>query len=211
MREKRVLVTGFDPFGGEKINPSYEAVKRLPERIAGAEIIRMEIPTVFSKSTEMIEQAIDRYQPDLVISVGQAGGRSCVTIERVAINLAEAHIPDNEGEKPDGVPIQKAGAPAYYATIPVKAMVQNVRNHGIPCHISYSSGTFVCNSVMYQVLHLAEIRYPHMRAGFIHVPFSAGQAVEKPAGTPFMSLDMIVESLKYAIEAAVTVPEDIQA
>ncbi|EOS79918.1 pyroglutamyl-peptidase I [Dorea sp. 5-2] len=205
----KVLVTGFDPFGGEAVNPAFEAVKLLPDEIAGAEIIKLEIPTVFSKCGPAVEAGIQKYEPDVVINVGQAGGRSCVTIEQVAINLAEARIPDNDGEQPSDEPIQKDGAPAYYATIPVKAIVKNVRDHGIPCHISYTAGTYVCNCIMYNVLHMAATKYSNIRAGFIHVPFAAQQAVEKPNGTPFMSLEMIADSLKYAIEATVKNKEDI--
>ena len=205
----KVLVTGFDPFGGEAVNPAFEAVKMLPDEIAGAEIIKLEIPTVFSKCGPAVEAGIQKYEPDVVINVGQAGGRSCVTIEQVAVNLAEARIPDNDGEQPSDEPVQKDGAPAYYATIPVKAIVKNIRDHGIPCHISYTAGTYVCNCIMYNVLHMAATKYSNIRAGFIHVPFAAQQAVEKPNGTPFMSLEMIADSLKYAIEAAVKNEEDI--
>lgn len=206
----KVLVTGFDPFGGEAVNPAFEAVKLLPDEIAGAQIIKLEIPTVFSKSGPAVEEGIKEYEPDVVINVGQAGGRSCVTIEQVAINLAEARIPDNAGEQPSDEPLQKDGEPAYYATIPVKAIVKNIRDHGIPCHISYTAGTYVCNCVMYNVLHMAKTKYPNIRAGFIHVPFAAEQVVEKPNGTPFMSLEMIAKSLEYAIEAAVKNEADIK-
>jgi pyroglutamyl-peptidase I len=205
----KVLVTGFDPFGGEAVNPAFEAVKLLPCEIAGAEIIKLEIPTVFSKCGPAVEAGIQKYEPDIVINVGQAGGRSCVTVEQVAVNLAEARIPDNDGEQPSGEPVQKDGAPAYYPTIPVKAIVKNVRDHGIPCHISYTAGTYVCNCIMYNVLHMAATKYSNIRAGFIHVPFAAQQAVGKPNGTPFMSLEMIADSLKYAIEAAVKNEKDI--
>lgn len=205
----KVLITGFAPFGGESINPAFEAVKLLPEDIKGAEVIKLEIPTVFAASGPAVEEGIRKYQPDVIINVGQAGGRSCVTIERIAINLIEASIPDNDGKQPLGEPIQPEGKPAYYATIPVKAIVKNIRDHKIPCHMSYTAGTYVCNSVMYNVLHMAAERYPHIRAGFIHVPFAAEQAVTKPNGTPFMSLEMIAKSLEYAIEAIVENAEDI--
>lgn len=207
----KVLVTGFDPFGGEAVNPAYEAVKMLPDTIAGAEIVKLEIPTVFSKSGPAVEAGIEKYQPDIVINVGQAGGRSCVTIEKVAVNLAEARISDNAGEQPMGEPLQADGAPAYYPTIPVNAMIKNVRDHKIPCHASYSAGTYVCNCVMYNVLHMAATRYPNIRAGFIHVPYAAEQVVDKANGMPFMSLEQIAESLEYAIEAAVTNKEDIKS
>lgn len=205
----KVLVTGFDPFGGEPVNPAFEAVKMLPDEIAGAEIIKLEIPTVFSKCGPAVEEGIKKYEPDIVINVGQAGGRSCVTIEQVAVNLAEARIPDNDGEQPSDTALQEEGEPAYFATIPVKAIVKNIRSHKIPCHISYTAGTYVCNSIMYNVLHMAATKYPNIRAGFIHVPFAAEQAVEKPNGTPFMSLEMIAKSLEYAIEATVKNEKDI--
>lgn len=198
----KILITGFDPFGGETVNPAYEAVKLLPDVIAGAQIIKMEIPTVFSRSGPAVEAGIRAHQPDVVLNVGQAGGRSCVTVERVAINLAEAGIPDNAGEQPADQPLQAEGPAAYFATVPVKAMVQNVRAHGLPCHLSYSAGTYVCNCVMYNVLHLAATKYPGLRAGFIHVPYADCQAVGKPSGTPSASLDTIARALEYAVEAA---------
>lgn len=205
----KVLVTGFDPFGGESVNPAYEAVKLLPDAIAGAEIIKLEIPTVFSKSGPAVEAGIQAHQPDIVLNVGQAGGRASVTVERVGINLAEARIPDNNNEQPMDEPLQPDGPAAYFATVPVKAMVKNVREHGIPCNISYSAGTYVCNCVMYNVLHMAATKYPGIRAGFIHVPFADEQVVNKPGSTPSSSLQTIAKALEYAIEAAVLNQEDI--
>ena len=205
----KVLVTGFDPFGGEAVNPAYEAVKLLPDEIAGAELVKLEIPTVFSKSILMVEKGIEQYHPDIVINVGQAGGYSCVAMEQVAVNLAEARIPDNDGEQPMGEPLREDGENAYFSTLPIKAMVQNVRRHKIPCRISYSAGTYVCNCVMYNVLYLAAKKYPGIRAGFIHVPYVTEQAVDKPNGTPFMTLELIAKTLEYAIEAAVNTEKDI--
>lgn len=178
----RILVTGFDPFGGESVNPAFEAVKLLPDTIAGAEIIKLEIPTVFSKCGPAVEAGIEKYNPDVVVNVGQAGGRSCVTIEKVAINLAEARIPDNAGEQPRDAAIQADGKNAYFSLLPVNAIVQNIRAHGLPCHVSYSAGTYVCNAVMYEVLYMIEKKYQNMRAGFIHVPFASEQVVDKPNG-----------------------------
>lgn len=206
----KVLITGFDPFGGETVNPAYEAVKLLPDTIAGAQIIKMEIPTVFARSGPAVEEGIQKHQPDVVINVGQAGGRSCVTIEKVAINLAEARIPDNDGDSPMDQPLQEDGDTAYFATIPVKAIVENVRSHGLPCHISYTAGTYVCNCVMYNVLYLTAKKYPNIRAGFIHVPYASEQVVNKPNGTPAMSLEAIAKSLEYAIEAVVNHKEDVK-
>lgn len=205
----KVLVTGFDPFGGEAVNPAFEAVKLLPDQIAGAQIIKLEIPTVFTRSARVVEQAMEEHKPDIVIDVGQAGGRSCMTVEKVAINLAEARIPDNDGEQPFDEPLRADGETAYFATVPVKAMVENMRKHGIPAHISYTAGTYVCNSIMYNVLYLIDKKYNGIRAGFIHVPFEGGQVVEKPNGTPFMSLEMIAKGLEYGIEAAVTNETDV--
>lgn len=205
----KILVTGFDPFGGEKVNPAYEAVKLLPDNIAGAEIIKMEIPTVFSGSSEAVEEGICKYHPDVVLCVGQAGGRSSVTIEKVGINLAEARIPDNNGEQPMDIPLREDGETAYFATVPVKAMVKNVRVHGIPCNISYTAGTYVCNSILYNVLYLAKKKYPDIRGGFIHVPYALEQVVDKPDGTPGMSLETIAKALEYAVEAVVENEEDI--
>ena len=196
----KILVTGFDPFGGEKVNPAFAAVKMLPDKIAGAEIIKMEIPTVFSKSWRAVEDGIRKYDPDVVVNVGQAGGRAHVTIEQVGINLADARIPDNDGEQPLNQPLQPDGDTAYFATIPVRAMVQNVRSHGLPCSISYTAGTYVCNCVMYNVLYLAAKKYHGLKAGFIHVPYAMEQLIGKDASTPGMSLRDIAASLEYALE-----------
>lgn len=199
----KVLVMGFDPFGGEAVNPAFEAVKLLPEEIAGAQIVKLEIPTVFTRSAVVLEEAMDREQPDIVICVGQAGGRSALTVEKVAINLAEARIPDNDGEQPLDTPLREDGDVAYFASVPVKAMVANVRDHGLPAFVSYTAGTFVCNSIMYHLLYLIDRKFPGIRGGFMHVPYATGQVVDKANGTPSMSLTDIAKSLEYAIEAAV--------
>ena len=161
------------------MNPAFEAIKLLPDTIAGAEIVKVEIPTEFTRSISCVEAAIKEHNPDVVIDIGQAGGRACVTVEKVGINLADARIPDNAGEQPSDEPLQADGPTAYFATIPVKAMVQNVREHGLPCHVSFTAGTYVCNCVMYNVLHLCATKYPNIRAGFIHVPFACEQVVGK--------------------------------
>lgn len=206
----KILVTGFDPFGGESVNPAYEAVKLLPDQIKGAKIIKLEIPTVFSKSGPAVEAGIREHEPDVVINVGQAGGRASVTIEKVAINFADARIADNDGEQPIDEPLQADGETAYFATVPVKAMMQNVRKHGLPCSVSYTAGTYVCNSIMYNVLYMCAKRYPGIRAGFIHVPYACSQTVDKAAGTPSMPLETIAKSLEYAIEAVVENETDVK-
>ncbi|NLW23183.1 MAG: pyroglutamyl-peptidase I [Tissierellia bacterium] len=204
----KILVTGFDPFGGEKVNPAYEAVKLIPDKIAGSEIIKLEIPTVFTRSALVVEEAIKEHNPDVVLSIGQAGGRSSITVERVAINLAEARIPDNDGEQPIDQKIKEDGENAYFATIPVKAMVKKIREKGIPAHVSYTAGTYVCNSIMYNVLYMADKKYPNIRAGFIHVPYAPEQVVDKPEGTPSMPVETIAKAIEYAIEAIVENEED---
>lgn len=207
----KVLITGFDPFGGEEINPAYEAVKLLPDQIGNAEIIKMEIPTVFEKEGEVLEQGIRENKPDIVICVGQAGGRSAITVEKVAINLIEARIPDNEGKQPLDRPVYEDGENAYFAKLPVKAMVREIKSHGIPAKISYTAGTFVCNDVMYRLLYMIDRKYPGMKGGFIHVPYLPEQVIDLPDGTASMSAQMIADALEYAIEAALEYEEDIQA
>ncbi|RSX56278.1 pyroglutamyl-peptidase I [Bifidobacterium samirii] len=205
---KKVLVTGFDPFGGEPVNPAYEAVKLLPDEIAGASVVKLEIPTVFTRSAKVVEEAIERERPDVVLCVGQAGGRSAITVEKVAINLAEARIPDNDGEQPFDTPLREDGDTAYFASLPVKAMVANMNEHGIPAFMSYTAGTYVCNSIMYNVLYLIDRRFPGVRGGFIHVPYAVEQGVGKPNGTPVMEVATMARGLEYAIEAAVSADED---
>ena len=205
----KVLITGFDPFGGEDINPALEAVKLLPQNISGAEIIKLEIPTVFIKSLEKIEEAIVKHNPDIVISVGQAGGRFGVTPERVAINLDDARIKDNEGNQPIDISIFKDGEAAYFSNLPIKSMVKEMCEGGIPASVSNTAGTFVCNHVMYGVLYLINKKYPGIKGGFIHVPYIPSQVVTKP-GTPSMSLTDISKGLQLSIKAAIENNEDIK-
>ena len=204
----KILVTGFDPFENERLNPAYEAVKLLPDKIAGIDVIKKEIPTVFGKCAFEVEKAIEQHNPDFVLCVGQAGGRSCISIEKVAVNFAEARIADNEGNQPLDKSIIPDGPAAYFSSLPVKTMVENVRSHGIPCHLSYSAGTFVCNDVMYRLLHLLNTKYHHIKGGFIHVPYTLAQAVTKPDRTPSWDEKTIAKGLEYAIGAIVHKKED---
>ena len=197
----KILVTGFDPFGGEETNPAIESVKRIDENIEGAEIIKLEIPTVFHKASDVVEAKIKEVKPDVILSVGQAGGRYGITVERVAINEDDARIEDNEGNQPIDVKIREDGAPAYFATLPIKAMVEEIKKENIPASVSNTAGTFVCNHIMYQDLYLAE-KYGDIKAGFIHVPFLTEQVVDKP-NTASMSLEDIVKGLNAAIRAIV--------
>ena len=206
----KVLITGFDAFGGEPVNPAEEAVKLVSNQIAGAEIIKVIIPTVQHKSVEAIEKAIEQHNPDIVISVGQAGGKFDITPERVAINLDDYRIKDNEGNQPIDAAIRADGQPAYFSNLPVKAMVKHMNDHNIPATISYSAGTFVCNHVMYGLLYMIDKKYPNIKGGFIHIPYMTSQVVDKK-NTPFMSLTDIVKGLELAIEACVINDTDIKA
>ena len=206
----KVLVTGFDPFGGEPINPAWEAVKAMKDTIAGAEIVKMQIPTVVGKSIEKIHQKMKELQPDLVISVGQAGGRFGVTPERVAINVTDARIPDNEGNQPIDESIFPHGPAPYFSNLPVKAMVQAIKDAGYPSVLSNSAGTYICNHVMYGILYYIEKEFPNVRGGFIHVPYAPSQVVNKPS-TPSMALADITASLEAAVAAAISSKEDIRA
>lgn len=197
----KILITGFEPFGGESVNPAYEAVKLLPDMAGDIQIVKMEIPTVFGEAGKVVETGILQHQPDAVICVGQAGRRADIGVERVAINFVEASIPDNAGNQPMDVKVQEDGDTAYFATIPVKAMVKNIKDHGIPASISYTAGTYVCNSVMYDLLYLIDRKYPSIRGGFIHVPYATEQGVGKPVGTATMELSTISKALLYALEA----------
>ena len=198
----KILVTGFDPFGGEKVNPALEAVKSLPSEIHGAEIHWVEIPTVFYKAAEVLETAIVRFQPDAVLCIGQAGGRASLTPERVAINQDDARIPDNQGNQPIDTPIRLDGEAAYFSTFPIKAMVQAIKEEGLPATVSNTAGTFVCNHLMYQALYLANKKFPHMRAGFMHIPYMTEQVINKP-NTASMNLTDIVRGIEAAIDAIV--------
>ena len=205
----KILVTGFDPFGGEPINPAIESVKRLPDNIAGAEIIKLEIPTVRKKSLEKIEKAINEHNPDVILSIGQAGGRFDISIERIGINLDDFRIPDNEGNQIIDEPVFPDGENSYFVKLPVKAMVQNVQKNNIPASVSYTAGTFVCNHVLYGVLYLIEKKYKGKKSGFIHIPFLPQQVIDK-RNMPSMELNTIVKGLTAAIEAIVKNNEDIK-
>lgn len=198
----KILVTGFDPFGGEKINPAIEAVKLLPDTIEGADIKKLEIPTEFDKSAEVVRQAIAEFHPDYVLDVGQAGGRAELTPEKVAINYDDGRIPDNSGFQPMNRTIHEDGQTAYFTQLPIKAMVQAIRAAGIPARVSTTAGTYVCNHIMYQVQYMRDKEFPNINAGFIHIPYLTSQVVDKP-GTPSMSLEEIVKGLNAAIEAIV--------
>ena len=196
---KKLLLTAFTPFDGERINPALEAVKLVKDKIGNLLIVKLEVPTVFGKSIDTVREAIEREKPDFVLSIGQAGGRAEITPERVAINLNDARIPDNEGNQPIDEPIFPDGENAYFSTLPVKAMVEAIRKEGLPSSLSNSAGTYVCNHLMYGILYYLDKR-PGIKAGFIHVPYIPEQTKNKKE-MPALELSEIVRGLEAAITA----------
>lgn len=198
----KILVTGFDPFAEDTINPAIEAVKRLPDTIDDAKIIKLEIPTVFQKSAKVVREAILAEKPDYILNIGQAGGRTDLTPERIAINLDDARIEDNEGQQPIDLPIQNDGDAAYFSQLPIKAMVDSMKKEGLPASVSNSAGTFVCNHIMYQTLYLTAKEFPEIKAGFMHIPFMTEQVVNRPE-RPSLPLEDIIKGIEVSIKAIV--------
>lgn len=192
----KILVTGFTPFGGEQINPSWEAVKRLPDRIGEAVLLKREIPTEFDAACAALRTAMAELRPDAVLSVGQYGGANCIRVERVAINLRDARIADNAGKQPTDEPVVPGGPDAYFATIPTREIVDALHEQGIPAQLSYSAGTFVCNNLLYCALHESAQHDPALRCGFVHVPYLPEQA--KDGNAPSVSLELMVKALETA-------------
>ncbi len=205
---KKVLITGFDPFDKEPINPAYEAVKRLADEIGGAQIIKVEVPTVSYKAIDKTIELIEQYAPDIVINVGQAGGRFGISPEKVAINLNDFRIKDNEGNQPLDCPIVESGENAYFTTLPVKAIVEKLKGGGIPSSLSYSAGTFVCNQLMYGVAHYVAVNQLQIKTGFVHIPFMTEQVVEKK-NQPSLSLEQLTKGLELMILATLENEEDV--
>lgn len=197
----KILITGFDAFNSEKINPSSLILERLADNIDSHKIEKLILPTAFYKVQDLIEEKILAYKPDIIISLGQAGGRSEITVERVAINIADASISDNDGKKPIDEKIRLDGENAYFSSLPIKAIVENLRQAEIPAAVSNSAGTYVCNFVMYNDLYLAE-KYNDMSAGFIHVPYLPAQVLNK-RGVASMSLEEMVKAVEIIIKTSI--------
>jgi pyroglutamyl-peptidase len=201
-----VLVTGFDPFGGSRTNPSWHAVHLLNGRvIAGRRVVGAEVPTVFGASLQRLDQLMEEYQPELVVCTGQAAGRAAISLERVAINVNDARIPDNAGAKPIDTAVIPGGPDAYFTKLPIKAMLQRLLDEAVHAEVSQTAGTFVCNHVFYGLMHmLAQPRWQGVRGGLIHVPWLPEQ------GQPSMRLEEIVRGLHIAIECALSTHHDIR-
>ncbi|MGY0615511.1 pyroglutamyl-peptidase I [Vibrio sp. FJH11] len=203
---KKILITGFEPFGGDTINPALEAVKRLEEvAIDGGIIVTCHVPVTRYDSINAVIEAIETHQPDCVITVGQAAGRAAITTERIAINVDDFRIPDNGGHQPIDEPIVAEGPDAYFTTLPIKRVVQALQDQGIPCQVSNSAGTFVCNHLFYGVQHY--LKDKPVRHGFVHIPLLPEQ---NPMGDqPTMALDTIVEGLRLVAQVAINHDSDI--
>lgn len=199
---KKILITGFEPFGEDTINPSLEAVKRLPDEICGVTIIKKALVTVQYQSLNQLEEYILLERPDVVLSVGQAAGREGISVERIGINVDDYRIKDNRGNQPIDQAIVKDGPVAYFSTLPIKAMVKAIRDQGIAASVSNTAGTFVCNHVLYGTRHLIETKYPGIKSGFIHVPLLPEQVKDGPAKATLQLAD-IVSGLSLALRAVI--------
>ncbi len=205
---KTVLLTGFEPFGGESVNPSWKVVSQLDNAIiADCRVVARQLPCVFGKSLEVLNNAIYSLSPILVLAVGQAGGRVDITVERIAINIDDARIPDNQGQQPIDEPIVDGGPAAWFSSLPIKAMVNAMREAGIPASVSQTAGTFVCNHVMYGLLQTLGTR-SGVKGGFIHIPYLPEQAAVH-SGAPSMTADTVRRALEISIATALKVEKDI--
>ncbi|GAB3091807.1 pyroglutamyl-peptidase I [Lysobacter terrae] len=203
-----VLLTGFAPFGGEAVNPSWQAVQQLHDRqIGGHRIVARQLPVEFGASLEALRVAIRETKPALVLCVGQAGGRASMSLERIAINVDDARIPDNAGAQPIDSEIVAGGPAAYFTGLPIKAMLAALREAGIPAEVSQSAGTYVCNHVFYGLMHA--LRHRRIRGGFVHIPYSPEQAARHP-DAPGLAVETVVEGLRIALQVALETRVDRQ-
>jgi pyroglutamyl-peptidase len=205
---KTVLLTGFEPFNKATINPSWEAVRALQGWSGeGFRVEVLELPCVFGRANEVLREAVDKLRPDVVIATGQAGGRAELSVERIAINVDDALFLDNAAQQPIDAAIVADGPAAYFTTLPIKAIVRELRANGLAAGVSQTAGTFVCNHVFYGLMHHLAGR--PVRAGFIHVPFLPEQAAAYPGGAPDMALEDIIAGLRVAVEVALGVESDV--
>lgn len=205
-----ILLTGFEPFGGEATNPSWDAAQRAAERLTshGSPAVAVQVPCVFDTSRTVLQDALERYRPEIVLSVGQAGGRECVSLERVAINVDDARIPDNAGNQPVDRPIEEDGPAAYFSTLPVKACRKAVARAGVPVEVSQSAGTYVCNHLFYGLMSALAAGDGAVRGGFVHVPYSTEQGLAN--GLPGLAIEDMVEALVVTALTTASTTTDIR-
>lgn len=203
-----ILLTGFEPFGGETVNPSWEAVRRLDGwECRGHRVAARLMPCVFGAALDTLERAVAETDPVALLAVGQAQSRAELSLERVAVNLDDARIPDNAGNRPVDVPVVAGGPTAYFASLPIKAIATALRSAGIPAGLSHSAGSFVCNHLFYGACHLRAVRRPDLRVGFLHIPLAPEQAVRHP-GAPSMAVGQVTAGLRIAVEIILATGED---
>lgn len=208
MKSGTILLTGFEPFGGEHINPSWEVAQALNgETLAGARVVSWQLPCVFGAALESLAKALAQHQPQLVLALGQASGRSDLSVERIAINVDDARIADNRGEQPIDEAVIDGAPAAYFSTLPIKSMVAALRVAGFPASVSQTAGTFVCNHVFYGLQH--QLADSTVRSGFMHIPLLPQQAALHP-GQASMALQTMVEGVRLALGVAWRVKNDVR-
>lgn len=206
-----VLVTAFEPFGGEPSNPSAGAVELLQQMaLPDVDLHTLLLPVAFNESQQHLWQALSRLQPDLVLCVGQAGGRAQLSLEQVGINLLEARIPDNAGFQPSGLPVIAGGPAAYFSNLPLKAALHDLQTTGVPASISYTAGTYVCNATLYNLMDWIHRHRPACRGGFVHIPYAPAQVLDKPQ-QPSMALSLVAAGLCSIIQSCLRHQQDISA
>ncbi|OWQ92152.1 pyroglutamyl-peptidase I [Roseateles aquatilis] len=202
---KNILLTGFEPFGGERVNPSWELARALNgELIGGCRVVSVQLPCVFGEALRQLDEALDRIRPVTVLAIGQAGGRCDLSLERIAINVDDARIPDNAGAQPIDEPVVPAGPAAYFSTLPIKAIVAGLRAQGFPASVSQTAGTFVCNHLFYGLQH--RLAASGVRSGFMHIPYLPEQAAHHP-GAPSLPLPTLVAATRVALALATSAEE----
>lgn len=205
-----VLVTGIEPFDGETLNPSWEATRAVDERvIGGARVVARQLPCVIAEVRQALLGAIAEVDPVLVLCLGQAGGRSDISVERVAINVVDARIPDNAGRQPIDEPVIAGGPAAYFSALPIKALVRRLRESGIPASVSQTAGTYNCNAIFYSLLHCIATERPALRGGFIHVPYLPQMAAAHP-GAPSMQARTLIAAIEIMVATALEVSTDLK-
>jgi pyroglutamyl-peptidase len=204
----KALVTGFDPFGGDEVNPSSLAVSRLKKKIGKVTVVTAVLPTSYARSASVLREAIDKTKPDIVLCVGQAGGRTELCLERVGINVQDARIPDNDRNQPIDVPVLAEGPAAYFATLPIKACVAEMRKAGLPAAVSNTAGTFVCNHILYSLMDIIVGHPVRMRGGFLHIPYVPEQAA-RLGGAPSMAVDDIVRGIEIIVATSAARTTDL--
>lgn len=204
-----VLVTGFEPFAQDLVNPSWEVARALNGwHHAGTTVHGVCLPCVFDRALASLDAALATHRPALVVCLGLAGGRTEVSVERVAINVNDARIPDNAGQQPVDTAVVTLAPAAYFATLPIKAIVRDLRALGFPAGVSNTAGTFVCNHVFYGLMHRMASQGHTARGGFVHLPYLPEQAAKHP-GAPSMALDTQVQALRALIRTALAVQHDV--